>query len=197
MVVERVERGVCKVRDDELTMILHDLEVGGGARCICQGCWGRFFWLVHPRRGNWGNLVIGVERPDADALVIWFVIACSGDANDANRRVVGAAGVGVVCVASAVVDGARIVAVADAVVDEYVGPFANDGVDAEVRIASGGGACVGFDGDADGVVGATVAAVVGVVVIVIAVAAPVVVAMRGWWGVGDIGGNLAEVEGMP
>ena len=197
MVVERVERGVRKVRDDELTMILHDLEVGGSARCICQGCWGRFFWLVHPRRGDWGNLVIGAERPDADALVIWFVIACSGDANDANRRVVGAAGVGVVCVTSAVVDGARIVAVADAVVDKYVGPFANDGVDAEVRIASGGGARVGFNGDADGVVGATVAAVVGIVVIVIAVAAPVVVAMRGWWGVGDIGGDLAEVEGMP
>ena len=186
-----------KVRDNELTMILHDLEVGGSARCICQGCWGQFFWLVHPRRGNWGNFVIGVERPDADALVIWFVIACSSDANDANRQVVGATGVRVFCVASAVVDGAGIVAVADAVVDEYVGPFANDGVDAEVGIASGGGTRIGFDGDADGVVGATVAAVVGVVVIVIAVAAPVVVAMRGWWGVGDIRGDLAEVEGMP
>ena len=141
--------------------------------------------------------MIGAERPDADTLVIWFVIAWSSDVNDANRRVVGAAGVRVVCIVSAVVDSAGIVAVADAVVDEYVGPFANDGVDAEVGIASGGGARVGFDGDADGVIGATVAAVVGVVVIVIAVAAPVVVAMRGWWGVGDIGGDLAEVEGMP
>ena len=125
--------------------------------------------------------MIGVERPDADALVIWFVIACSGDANDANRRVVGAAGVGVVCVASAVVDGAGIVAVADAVVDEYVGPFADDGVDAEVGIASGGGAGVGRDGDVDGVEVAAVA---------------VVVATRGRQGASDIGGDVAGNEGM-
>ena len=130
--------------------------------------------------------MIGVERPDADALVIWFVIACSGDANDANRRVVGAAGVGVVCVASAVVDGAGIVAVADAVVDEYVGPFAGDGVDAEVGIASGGGARVGFDGDADGVVGAAVAAVVSFVSVAVAVAAAV--AEGGDDGVDDVDG---------
>ena len=91
-----------EVGDDEPIVVLHDLEVGGGARCIYQGCWGRFFWLVHPRRGDWGNLAIGVEKPDADALVIWFIIACSGDANDANRRVVGAAGVGFVSVAVAI-----------------------------------------------------------------------------------------------
>ena len=70
-------------------VVLHDLEVGGGARCICQGCWGRFFWLVHPRHGDQGNLVIGVERPDADVLVIWFVVRCGSDADDANGRGVG------------------------------------------------------------------------------------------------------------
>ena len=46
--------------------------------------------------------------------MIWFVVACGSDANDANNangRVVGAAGVRGVCVASAVVEGAGIVAV--------------------------------------------------------------------------------------
>ena len=169
MVVEQVERGMREVRDDELMMILHDLEVGGGARCICQGCWGQFFWLVHPRRGDWGNLVIGVERPDADALMIWFVVGCGSDADDAKGRgVSGVEGAGIVAVAVAV-------AVADANADavECVGPFAGDGVDAEVGIAGGGGACVGFDGDADGVIGAAVAAVVGFVSVAVAIAAAV------------------------
>jgi hypothetical protein len=156
-----------------------------------------------------GELGAGVERRDADALVIWFVVACGGDANDANGQVVGAAGVGGVCVASAVVEGAGIVAVAFAVVVEYVGPFTDDGVDAEVGIAGGRGVGVDGDGDAGGVVGAAVAVVVGVVVfvvaaaavvdvfsVVVAVGAPVVVAMRGWRGASDIGGDVAEAEGM-
>ena len=129
-----------------------------------------------------------VERRNVDTLVIWFIIACSGDANDANGWVIGG------------VEGAGIVAdvaVAVAVVVECVRLFADDGVDAEVRVVDGGGTCGDVDGDADGFVGAVVAAVVGVVVIVIAVAAPVVVVMRGWWGASDIGGDLAEVEGMP
>ena len=188
MVVERVERGMREVRDDELMMILHNLEVGGGARCICQGCWGRFFWLVHPRRGDWGNLVIGVERPDADALVIWFVVGCGGDADDANGRGVGG------------VEGAGIIAVADADAVGCVGPFAGDGVNPEVGIAGGGGTRVGFDGDADGVVGAAVTVVVVdvfSVVVVVAVAAAAAVVMRGRQDVSDIGGDMAEVKAMP
>src|SRR5437879_5229136 len=123
-------------------VVLHDLGVRGGARCVCQGCWGWFFWLVHSRRGDWGNLVTGIERRDVDALVIWFVIACGGDADNANGRVVGAAGVGGVCVTSAVVEGASIlvadVAVAVAVVVKCVRLFTDDGVDTEVGIVDGG-----------------------------------------------------------
>ena len=83
-------------------------------------------------------------------------------------------------------DGARIVAVADAIVDEYVGPFADDGVNTEVRIASGGGVHVGFDGDADRVIGATVVTVVGFISIAVAIAAAV--AEGGDDGVDDFGG---------
>ena len=43
--------------------------------------------------------------------MIWFVVACGSDANDANGRIVSAAGVRGVCVASAVIEGAGIVAV--------------------------------------------------------------------------------------
>ena len=53
----------------------------------------------------------GVERPDADVLILWFAVACSSDANNANRRVVSAAGVRGVCVTSAVVEGTGIDAV--------------------------------------------------------------------------------------
>ena len=62
------------------------------------------------------------------------------------------------------------VAVADANADavECVRPFTGDGVDAKVRIAGGEGAHIGFDGDADGVVGA---AIVGFVSIADAIAA--------------------------
>ena len=51
-----------EVGDDEPMVVLHDLEVGGSARCICQGCWGRFFWLVHPRCGDQRDLRADVER---------------------------------------------------------------------------------------------------------------------------------------
>jgi hypothetical protein len=141
--------------------------------------------------------------------MIWFIIACSSDVNDANGQVVGAAGVGGVCVASAVVEGAGLVAVAVAVVVEYVGPFANDGVDAKVGIAGGRGVSIDGDGDAGSIVGAAVTVVVSIIVfvvvaaavvdvfsVVVAVGAPVVVAMQGWQGASDIGGDVAEAEGM-
>ena len=167
-------------------MILHDLEVGGSIRCICQGCWGQFFWLVQPRHSDQGNLVIGVKRPDADALVIWFVVGCGSDVDDVNGR--GVSGV----------EGASIVAdVAVAVVVKCIRLFTDDGVNTEVGVVDRGGMHGNVDGDADRFIRAVVAAVVGVVVIVIAVAAPVVVTMRSWWGVSDIRGDLAEVEGMP
>jgi hypothetical protein len=131
-------------------------------------------------------------------LVLWFIIACGSDVDDVKGQGVGAVGIGGVCIMFAVVEGAGIdaVAVAVAVVVKYVGLFADDGNDTKVRIVDRGGACGDVDGDADGVVGAAVA-VVGIVVIVVAVAALVVVTMWGWWGVSDIGGDVAEVEGMP
>ena len=157
-------------------------------RCICQGCWGQFFWLVQLRHGNWGNLVIGVERPDADALMIWFVVGCGSDVDDVNGRgVSGVEGAGIVA----------DVAVAVAVVVKCVRLFTDDGINTEVGVVDRGGTHGNVNGNADRFIGAVVAAVVGVVVIVIAVAAPVVVAMQSWWGVSDIRGNLAEVEGMP
>jgi hypothetical protein len=73
-----------KIRDDGPMVVLHDLGVRGGTRCVCQGHWGRFFWLVHSRRGDWGNLVTGIERRDVDTLVIWFIVVCGSDADDAN-----------------------------------------------------------------------------------------------------------------
>ena len=85
-----------EVGKEETVVVLHDLRVGGGAKCVCQGCWGRFFWLVHLRCGEWRDLRTDVERRDVDALVLWFVVACGGnadDADDVDRRVVGAAGV--------------------------------------------------------------------------------------------------------
>ena len=88
-----------------------DLDAGCGGSCLRQRGWRRFFCLVWPRCREWGDLLASIERYDAGALVIWFVVACGSDANDANGRVVGAAGVGGVCVASAVVEGAGIVAV--------------------------------------------------------------------------------------
>ena len=91
-----------------------DVDAGCGGSCLRQRGWRRFFCLVWPRCREWGDLLASVERYDAGALVIWSVVACGSDANnanDANRRVVGAAGVGGVCVASAVVEGAGIVAV--------------------------------------------------------------------------------------
>jgi hypothetical protein len=142
-------------------------------------------------------LVTGIERRDVDTLVIWFIVACSGDANDVNGWVVGAAGIGGVCVTSAVVKGAGIIAVAVAIVVEYVGPFADDGIDAKVGIAGGRGVGIDGDGDAGGVVGAAVAVdVVDIFSVVVAVAAPVVIAMWGWRGASDIGGDVAEAEGM-
>ena len=57
------------------------------------------------------------------------------------------------------VDGFERVAVAVAIVVECVRPFADDGIDAEVGTADGGGARIDVDGDADGVVGAAVAVV--------------------------------------
>jgi hypothetical protein len=131
--------------------------------------------------------------------VIWFIIACGGDANNVNGWVIGAAGIGGVCVTSAVVKGAGIVAVAVAVaiVVEYVRPFADDGVDAKVGIAGGRGVGIDGDGDAGSVVRAAVAVdVVDIFSIVVAVAAPVVVAMQGWWGASDIRGDVAEAKGM-
>jgi hypothetical protein len=102
---------------------------------------------------------------------------------------------------SAVVEGASIliadVAIAVAIVVECIRLFADDGINAEVRIVDGGGTHGDVNGNADGFVGAAVAAVVGIVVIVVAVAALVVVAMWGWWGASDIGGNVAEVKRMP
>jgi hypothetical protein len=53
---------VCEVRDDGPMVVLRDLEVGGGTRYICQGCWGQFFWLVHLRHGDQRNLATGIER---------------------------------------------------------------------------------------------------------------------------------------
>ena len=172
-------------------VVLHDLEVGGGARCVCQGRWGRFFWLVHLRHGNRRDLQTGVEGRNADTLVLWFVVA-RGDA--------GAVGVEGVCIGSAGVEGAGIVcadvAVAVAVVVECVGPFADGGVDAEVGIVDGGGARVDVNGDADGVVGAAVAVAVGFVSVAVAVAAAVVVATWGRRGTSGVGGDVARVEGM-
>jgi hypothetical protein len=102
---------------------------------------------------------------------------------------------------SAVIEGTSIliadVAVAVAIVVECIRLFADDGVDAKVRIVDGGGTCGDVDGNADGFIGAAVAAVVSIIVIVVAVAALIVVMMQGWWGASDIGGNVAEVEGMP
>ena len=142
----------------------------------------------------------GVEGRNADALMLWFVVACGGDADDVDRWVVGAAGVGGVRIGSAGVGGASIVgaddAVAVAVVVECVRPFADDGVDAEVGIGDGGGACVDVYGDADGIIGAAVAVAVGFVSVAVAVAAAVVVATWGWQGASGIGGDLARVKGM-
>ena len=134
-----------------------------------------------------------------DALVLWFVVACGGDADNADGQVVSAAGVrGVLesTVALAVAICARIdaVGVVGAAVVECVGLFADDGINTEVGIVDGGGARGDVDGNADGFVRA---AVVSVIVIVVAVAALVVVAMQGWWGASDIRGDVAEVEGMP
>ena len=119
-----------------------------------------------------------VERRNADALVIWFVIACSSDANDANRWVVGAAGVGGVCVASAVVKGAGIVAVAVA-----------DAVVVDCRVSALVDAFV---------IGAGVGAFAGAVAIVHIVGATgaAAVVRRDWWGVSEDGGAVAEVGGM-
>ena len=39
----------------------------------------------------------GIERRDVDALVLWFVVVCGGDVDDADGRVAGAAGVGGLC----------------------------------------------------------------------------------------------------
>jgi hypothetical protein len=174
-----------------LVMALCNLDVGCSRGYLCQGSWEWFFWLVHLRHSDWGNLVTSVKRPDADVLMIWFIVACSGDVNNANGWVVGAAGIRGVRVASAIVKGARIVAV----VVKYVRPFADDDVDAKVRIADRGGIGVDGDGNAGSVIGAAVAVVVSIVIvvvaaaaaivvdvfsIVVAVAAPVVIVMQGW-----------------
>jgi hypothetical protein len=120
--------------------------------------------------------VTGIKRQNADALMIWFIVACCGDVNDANGWVVGAAGLRDVCVTSAIVEGARIVAVAVAIVVKCVRPFADDGVDAEVRIVGGGDTRGNVNSNGDGVVKAAVAVVVGFISIAVAVAAAVVVA---------------------
>jgi hypothetical protein len=108
-------------------------------------------------------------------LVIWFVIVCGSDVNDVNGQVIGAAGLRDVCIMSAVVEGARIVAVAVtvaiAIVVKCVRLFADDVNDAEVGIAGRGGTCGDVNGNADRVIGAAVAVVVSFVVIVVAVAA--------------------------
>lgn len=39
MDIEWVRRSACEVGDEEPKVILHDLGAGGGARCVCQGCW--------------------------------------------------------------------------------------------------------------------------------------------------------------
>jgi hypothetical protein len=51
-----------EVGDEEPKVVLRDLGVEGGARCVHQGHWGQFFWLVHPRHSDWGNLVTGIKR---------------------------------------------------------------------------------------------------------------------------------------
>jgi hypothetical protein len=102
-------------------------------------------------------------------LVLWFVITCSGDADDAKGQVISAASVGGVCVMSAVVKGAGIVAVAVAIVVECVRPFTDDGVNAKVGIVDGGDVRGDVDVDGDGVVEAAVAVVVGFISIAVAI----------------------------
>ena len=106
-------------------VVLHNLEVRGSARCVCQGHWGQFFWLVHLRCGDWRDLQTGVKGQNADALMLWFIVAC-GDAGAVSIEGVEGAG------SVDRVDGFERVAVAVAIVVECVRPFADDGIDAKV-----------------------------------------------------------------
>jgi len=80
--------------------VLHDLQVGGGGRSVHWKGWGWFFWLVQLQRSNQWDLRNGIERWNAGALVLWFVVLHDGAGADGWRDV-GEAG-GVVRVAVAV-----------------------------------------------------------------------------------------------
>jgi len=60
------------------------LRVGGGECCVYARCWGWLFWLVQMRCNEGRDLKTGIKRQHAGALVLQFIVACSGGGAVAN-----------------------------------------------------------------------------------------------------------------
>ena len=126
--------------------------MAGVGDCACQEDWRRLFWLVSARRGERRNLRTDVEGREADALVIWFVVAwgdasavsvegvkCAGGVDQVDsleRLAVAVAGVGIEGVgADGGLEGVAVaVAVADIGVEE-AGDVEDAGVVARIAVA--------------------------------------------------------------
>ena len=77
-------RGTCRVKADGVS-ILH--EWGGRCSILWRG-WGQLLWLVQMQCSSQWDLSLrtGTKRWHAGALVLWFVVACSGSGAVANEQ---------------------------------------------------------------------------------------------------------------
>ena len=191
-IVRQVESTVNEIEDG----ILHNLRVGGCRRCVRRMGWRRFFWLVQLRRGEQANLITGVERGNAGALILWFVVVRGAGVLVNGRGRVGAASVkGVEVFAAAVAIRGGVVEGASGI--DEVGGVDGLVVAAAVVVGGVGVDVAGADGidDAGGMV--EVAAAVAVVECVDVEDAVAAAAFDGGVGVGvGDAGIVAEIAAV-